>query len=188
MRKFDLLGKTFNNLKVLSSAKSSKHGHSKWWVECNCGRREKFCVTGDNLIRSRVIQCKLCKLEKIGKSRLNAPKRIPTYESALNEMYSNYRYHAKKRNYVFELTKIDFKNIVELSCYYCGILSGRQLKTGIKKQYSWNVNGIDRLNNKIGYTISNSVACCSLCNKMKGTLTKDSFIEQAKKIYNFNKI
>ena len=44
-------------------------------------------------------------------------------------------------------------------------------------------NGIDRMNNNIGYEISNVVPCCSVCNKMKSSLSKEEFLTQICKIY-----
>lgn len=46
------------------------------------------------------------------------------------------------------------------------------------------VNGIDRVDSKIGYYIDNCVTCCTMCNYMKQAHSKESFLEQVKKIYN----
>lgn len=47
-------------------------------------------------------------------------------------------------------------------------------------------NGIDRLDNSKGYTIDNSVACCSKCNIAKGTDTKEEYIARCKAVSNHN--
>ena len=44
--------------------------------------------------------------------------------------------------------------------------------------------GIDRADNELGYTIENSVPCCTICNLMKRTLPKEVFIAQCEKITN----
>lgn len=85
----------------------------------------------------------------------------------------SYKRNAPKRGLAFELTFEQFKVMFEGNCHYCGDHSCR---------------GIDRVDNAIGYTVSNSVGCCATCNKMKWILPKDTFIAQVKKIANFNTI
>lgn len=68
--------------------------------------------------------------------------------------------HAEDRHPPFELT---FEYWVEhfwnKECYYCGNSSN---------------GGIDRVDNNIGYTISNCVSCCFYCN----TIKRDKSIEE----------
>ena len=47
--------------------------------------------------------------------------------------------------------------------------------------------GIDRVDNSLGYTLENSVSCCSKCNYMKKTLNVENFLLHIAKIYNYNK-
>ena len=44
------------------------------------------------------------------------------------------------------------------------------------------VNGIDRLDSNVCYTVENCRPCCKDCNYMKGTYDPRTFIERAKKI------
>lgn len=44
-------------------------------------------------------------------------------------------------------------------------------------------NGIDRVDNSVGYVLSNCVPCCSTCNRMKGTMSSEEFKEKIKLIY-----
>jgi hypothetical protein len=55
------------------------------------------------------------------------------------------------------------------SCEYCG-------------REAIPTNGIDRVDNLIGYVDGNVVSCCKTCNYMKGTLCRESFIEQVARI------
>jgi hypothetical protein len=36
-------------------------------------------------------------------------------------------------------------------------------------------NGVDRVENSLGYSVDNCVACCKICNWMKLTLSVDEF-------------
>ena len=46
------------------------------------------------------------------------------------------------------------------------------------------VNGIDRIDSCIGYTKSNCVSCCEICNKAKRNLTIKEFTDWIKKLTN----
>lgn len=88
-----------------------------------------------------------------------------------NVTYNSYLNSAKKRSLEFQLTYEEFGKIINQDCYICG-----------KKNDTFHKNGIDRINNKIGYTPCNSKACCRECNFMKSTLTYDNFIDKYTKI------
>jgi hypothetical protein len=67
--------------------------------------------------------------------------------------------------------------VVNNDCYYCGYKN------------SDFVNGIDRIDSKKGYILDNCVACCKMCNYMKGSLSVDVFIKRVEHILtNQNKI
>lgn len=84
--------------------------------------------------------------------------------------FKQYKFAAKRRNYVFELSEDLFTKLFHSKCTYCGTQDCR---------------GIDRVQNNIGYTNENSVSCCEMCNKMKWKLDINQFLEQVNKIYNF---
>lgn len=82
-----------------------------------------------------------------------------------------FRYYfnlAKQRNIQFILTEEQFFNIWQKPCKYCGA----EIKT----------IGLDRLDNKLGYTVDNAVPCCIVCNRMKLDLEYDRWISHMKKI------
>ena len=54
-----------------------------------------------------------------------------------------------------------------------------QGKLGTEYKY----NGIDRVDNKIGYELDNCVSCCIKCNKAKSYFGQDEFLNHIKKIY-----
>ena len=45
-------------------------------------------------------------------------------------------------------------------------------------------NGIDRKNNNMGYTYTNSVSCCKLCNQAKNSLSIKEFYDHIQLILN----
>ena len=98
-----------------------------------------------------------------------------------NGTYSRFKYDAKKRDLLFELTKDELVKIVTNKCVYCNS-SG-------DGHYGFGAGGIDRVDSSIGYVIKNCVPCCYSCNRMKLNYTKGDFINQCYKItIKFNKI
>ena len=85
--------------------------------------------------------------------------------------YSSYRINALKKNRAFELTKEMYAHMVEIPCCYC-----RRDITETNK------SGIDRIDSTKGYVEGNMVSCCSECNYMKGTLSREKFTQMVLRI------
>ena len=81
--------------------------------------------------------------------------------------YTIYKTHAHERNLCFELKTDDYLAIILQKCNYCNGMN------------DVGFNGVDRKNNTIGYTLENSVSCCSVCNFMKKITHSDIFIKRA---------
>ena len=76
---------------------------------------------------------------------------------------------------VFELTKEDFRALTKSNCYYCGQPPSQIVKAGNGVNGEYLYSGIDRVNNDLGYAISNVRPCCKQCNIAKGILTEAEF-------------
>lgn len=85
--------------------------------------------------------------------------------------YAYYKSRADKKGCAFELTTDDVTFLNSKQCYLCGKLPSNKHK-----------NGIDRIDNNIGYILSNCESCCSDCNYMKGEYDLDTFLEHCYKI------
>ena len=79
--------------------------------------------------------------------------------------------NARRRNLCYDLTDEYSANITDEPCFYCGE------ETTISRR-----NGIDRLNNSVGYVIENCVSCCNVCNMMKRCLDPATFVERCRQI------
>lgn len=138
-----------------------------------CGKHiEKFIIgKRDNLVQ----RCEECyiKLRKTEDARGDRERNYSAEKREnLDRYFSTYIKCAKIRNIGFELSKEDFETLVLQSCYYCG------------ESNEGEVIGVDRIDSLMKYTINNCVPCCKTCNFMKGTLSKTTFIIQARKIAN----
>ena len=81
--------------------------------------------------------------------------------------YNSYKSGAKARGQEFKLTFGAFKKRITQPCAYCG---------------STSKIGVDRLDNKKGYTLENSIPCCTTCNMMKRDYTAEEFINKCKDV------
>lgn len=99
--------------------------------------------------------------------------RIKTYDKQYRvkpeAKFKRYVYGAKIRDIDFNLSSSDFVKLLVSNCHYCG---------------TENANGVDRINNDLGYLSYNVVPCCKICNYMKLANSYDDFIAHIKKIIN----
>jgi len=95
-------------------------------------------------------------------------KAIAKYSGTYRQKFATYRHGAAKRGLTFELSGEEFASFWGKPCFYCA----SDVKTV----------GIDRLDNSIGYSLANTVPCCTVCNRMKLTYSKEFFISHCQKI------
>lgn len=89
----------------------------------------------------------------------------------MHEKYDRYMHNSFRRGIAWKLTKAQFRKLVESDCHYCG-----------EKPFTYEWNGIDRVDNRIGYGPTNAVPCCSMCNRMKWAYGVDEFENKARQI------
>lgn len=95
-------------------------------------------------------------------------------KAALNEIFSGYRRNARIKGREFSLSFEVFKSLIDQNCHYCNTAPRTEAKTIGHGSYFY--NGIDRKDNALGYIPSNSLPCCSICNKAKSTMPYSEFI------------
>lgn len=188
MRYIDLTGKRFGRWLVLSRGENKNRNHSSWNCLCVCGTKKN--VLGAILKNGHSKSCG-CLNRDVARSRfIDYYKTHSSYckkefgVSTFNNLYSKYKKGANSRKLVFDLKTNDFKKLTGSNCYYCG----QEPKTIEKSRHNngdYIYNGIDRVDNTLGYVENNCVSCCELCNRMKHVLNKDVFITHVKKISNF---
>lgn len=76
---------------------------------------------------------------------------------------STYTKGARNKNREWRLTEDRFDELVSMSCHYCGA-------------EPFMYNGIDRMDNEIGYIEGNVVPCCSSCNYFKRDILYEDFL------------
>jgi hypothetical protein len=142
------------------------------WKEDNC---EKVSLNSLKSRGRKIIQDQTAYLEKQALQakqwRENNPEKQKQINTTRNNsiqcQYKVYMGVAKRKNLVFEFTYEDYENTVKMICYYCHEMNEKGF------------NGLDRINQSLGYTIDNCVSCCSQCNYMKGSMSKLAYIQRA---------
>jgi hypothetical protein len=158
----NLTGRTFGKLRVIERALNNKHQHTMWLCQCECGNT--INVVARSLKIGRTATCGCGKL-------------LPT--SARNRVLTRYQTAATKRRIEWLLTPQQVFAIMAMPCRYCGD-PPRNVTETPSERFIW--NGIDRRDNQVGYTATNSVACCTVCNRMKSTMSAEEFVARMAKI------
>lgn len=169
----DLTGKVFGRLTIIEHVGFTKNRNARWLCECTCGNTK--IITASNL-KSGTQSCGCYRQEISGQYN-----KLDYGEAAFNSIYYNYQRKATSRKLCFELTKEQFRTLTQQKCKYCGVNPHKIHKVN-KRVGEYIFNGVDRKDNKEGYTVDNSIACCYTCNRMKHAMTHDDFIAHIKRM------
>lgn len=172
MKVLEILDKKFGKLLVIRRVEEDKWGLAHWECVCDCGNTR--VVSGRNLVNGKTISCGCYRREFIRSNQK------PHGHSLLKREFSNYKRGAISRARVWGLSFERFKELSLDKCYYCGSSDSKLLK---RDRQSLRCNGIDRLENHLGYIEGNVVACCSPCNYLKLDRDHDEFLLLIESIY-----
>lgn len=176
------IGDKFNKLTVIDNAlsyiwvnkKTKKQTHKKRFkCICDCGNVK--ITLANNLKNNKVRSCSSC----MYKARPQSLRRRSFYERLFDLTI-------KSRKIEVNLTINEFKSIVIQNCYYCNSKGKQPEYLGKTKYCKYEIkaiNGIDRVNSNLGYTLDNCVPCCTKCNIAKNTLSQKEFLDHIEKIY-----
>lgn len=159
MKLMNLAGQKFSRLRVDGHSRRENR-KTKWLCVCDCGNIK--WIRSDSIKSSEYFG-------DAGNAR---------------RWFTYYKSDAKRRNRQFDLTFEQFKTITSRPCSYCGYegnLFSDLHASRIAQPFQ--CNGIDRVDNSIGYILENVVSCCKMCNFMKHKLTREEFLKQVRKIF-----
>lgn len=129
-------------------------------VRCECGTLNKVSI--QQLRKGITKSCGCLKRRKAAAYE---------HQRHLNYVLRQHLFGAKDRNISWNLTEDASFRLFESPCYYCkGMNSREHIVYPYKKEPRTEIiklNGIDRVNNLIGYEEGNCVACCHTCNQAK---------------------
>jgi len=170
---------------------SNKEGYHKERYERM--KAQGVCVRcGKSPAEEATTTCKSCKERNLNYSReyRKTPRYRENYKEYMRKYYREHQrdyyqtidgkfYHdrnaAKQRAYFWELSIDQAGFCYTQPCHYCGDMPNGKL------------NGIDRQDSSVGYTIENIVPCCPTCNYAKLEMSPEEFIWHCNKVAQFNK-
>jgi hypothetical protein len=188
----DLTGKKFGKLTVIERAERPEDASAVgvyWLCECDCEDKNRKVVHGGTLKSGGVKSCGCLRpnfKSPMGEksSKKGTKKRNP--DAVVNYLYLTYFHGSKKRNLSFEITKEEFKEIIQQNCYYCNKEPSNYVTIRSRDGGFYWYNGVDRLNNDKGYTNDNIVPCCKKCNLIKKQMTEDEFLSWVASVYKYS--
>ena len=175
----DLSGRVFGSLTVLHrigtrtySYRYGKITKPLWLCRCNGkGRkcRRELPIESGPLLQGRVHSCGCLKTYK--------------FSSPQTYLFGRYRHQARKLGREFSLSKKEFISLIESKCHYCGHPPAQKLVNVLPAHPDFTYNGIDREDNELGYTKTNVISCCGVCNRMKSSKSSEDFLRQVEAIH-----
>lgn len=173
-KRIDITGKRYGLLTVLSIDSTRKRirlpGTDVFWrCKCDCGN--EVVVKRGNLTSKATKSCGCWKA--LVTAERNRTYTLLEEERIFRRKLRMYKTSAKRRNKQWELTDEDFRRLMRLPCFYCGVPS---------------FHGVDRANNAEGYTLGNSRPCCTICNIAKYTLSEIDFLAWVSRVYKYQNL
>lgn len=180
--KYNLINKRYGRLLILElvhedntlrhNSTNKRNYNHRWKALCDCGTEKivsAYCLKYRN---TKSCGC----LQREAATKYNTKY---TENTALNRLVMEYKIGAKQRNLEFDLTFPQAEALFIQNCHYC---NSEPYLIKITRKHSMKWNGIDRVDNKKGYTTDNVVPCCKTCNAAKHALTYAVFIEWINKL------
>ncbi len=98
--------------------------------------------------------------------------KLSPLEKALRIRLKMYKYNAQKSEHIWALTDEQARGLFLSPCYFCGKVSELP-----------RLNGIDRMDNLLGYEAGNTLPCCWVCNRAKGKMTVTEFLFWIRRVH-----
>lgn len=178
----NLIGQKFGKLLVIEEIGVLSARRRLWGCLCDCGNKRAAtqCCLRDGSIRS----CGCLMVEHV----LSLPQhnKLASGEAAFNRLFTSYVNNALSRGHSFELSREDFRILVESPCNYCGSLRENKIKAE-RSQFngSYYYTGVDRIDNAEGYIKNNVRPCCKKCNLAKHAATEQDFKQWISRAYEY---
>lgn len=171
----DRTGIRYGKLIVLKFLRKGDGLGPMWLCRCDCG---KELEVSSNYLKyhpnTKSYSCGCGKFYKWGN-----PER-----GTINSAWAGHKNKASSRKLVQELSFDHWLYLTQQPCHYCGVLKSNRHKSSSPYGVDFLFNGIDRKDSAIGYTLENSVSCCSVCNMSKRLMSESEFLKWVVQVYN----
>lgn len=184
------VGDTFGRLTV-DSISAPTAGRRTFTCQCVCGKK----VT----VRSGTLRGKRPSCGCWHRDWASETFRKDPGEASFRALYRQCARGAKDRGIPFAVSEAEHRGLAVQRCHYCdappafynqymkadGTIDRPDLSQATIDNATIYVNGVDRVDNGIGYELSNCVPCCSMCNHAKRDHTVKDFVEWAARVAAF---
>jgi len=171
-------GDRFAKLTAIKHVCTKEHYRRYFLFRCDCGNEKILQIS--NVATENTKSCG-CLAKNNHTKRTN--KMEKTKQGAKTAIYLQYKRHAKSRGIPFELTKDELIAITHHDYHYCGQPPSNLKKTK-NDQKGLLYSGVNRWDNKKGYTLDNCQPCCKICNYAKRDMTWQQFRAWITKAHN----
>lgn len=178
------IGKTYNHLRVTDVVGRHVDEHTVY-VLCRCSCGNEKMVSLSRLKRGSPKSCGCQHAPKTGASRKLLSISDEHYKRIVqNVQWQATRNNARTRGLSFDLTVEFIWEMSQRRCKYCKRLPFRKAAVPVQTELILNeyntiiyTNGLDRVDNTVGYQVDNVVACCRPCNIAKNNMTAEEWWE-----------
>jgi|SRR5665213_3012806 len=174
----DLLGLRFCKWLVVARAGKGKHPGARWLCRCDCGVEK--VVSSQGLLAGGSKSCGCSVVTFLKEHAAKERERTGTRGTGFALVVSQYKTCAANRDLAWSLSEDTVAELTKRNCHYC---NGAPKQISSPKKVPWIYNGIDRVDNSVGYVEGNVVPCCSTCNYMKRTMGVETFLTHIAAIY-----
>ena len=143
-----------------------------WLCQCDCGNQ--IVVASSNLHKDRTRGCGCGRTGPRERAYRLRTGYAPG-EAAKKSIIKQYQYGAKYRDLEYALTEAELEVLIASDCHYCGCPPSN-VRRPSPSGGEFVFNGIDRVDNALGYVAGNVVTCCTTCNRAKHAMPYAEFI------------
>ena len=173
----DMTGQKYGRLTAL---RVTRHRGLRAWVfRCDCGKETTCIANSVRMGRTKSCGCLHSEAAALNSSRT---RRLGPGVARFHQVLISYKQRARRSGRVWALSESEARALMEDDCHYCGAAPSKVNRAPNGYWGEFVYNGIDRVNNFAGYTVSNCVSCCSKCNYMKGRMAVLQFLQHIERI------
>jgi hypothetical protein len=166
-----LVGRMFGRLFVKERFRDQEARLTFYYCVCKCGTPVPR-VQHANLVSGGSESCGCLQREGVATRSRGGPG-----QAVKTAVWWYYVRNARQRGHEWALDRTLFETLITSACYYCSRVG--DMETVSEAGDVFPHNGVDRLDNSVGYTVANSVPCCKPCNQAKNDRSVDEFRDWA---------